>query len=68
MNKTLSDLNIDIRINGIQTNNLRYTDNTVLLAETLKDLKRLIIKVVSVEEKYGYLYTQILHQTQDREG
>lgn len=53
MNKALDDQSKDIKINGITINNLRYADDTVLLAETLEDLQTIINKIVEVSEEYG---------------
>lgn len=52
MNKALDDQSKGIKINGITINNLRYADDTVLLAETLEDLQAIINKIVEVSEEY----------------
>ena len=42
-----------IKIAGRNTNNLRYPDDTTLMAESKKELKRLLIKVKQDSEKAG---------------
>ena len=38
---------------GININNLRYTDDTTLMAESEKELKSLLMKVKEESEKVG---------------
>ena len=40
-----------IKIAGRDINNLRYTDNTTLMAENEEELKRLLMKVKEEREK-----------------
>ena len=42
-----------IQISGRNINNLRYTDNTTLMAESNKELKSLLMKVKEESEKAG---------------
>ena len=42
-----------IKIAGRNVNNLRYTDNTTLMAESKEELKSLLIKVKEESEKAG---------------
>ena len=42
-----------IKIAGRNTNNLRYLDDTTLMAESKKELKSLLIKVKQDSEKAG---------------
>ena len=42
-----------IKIAGININNLRYADNTTLMAESEEDLKSLLMKVKEEREKVG---------------
>ena len=42
-----------IRIAGRNINNLRYSDDTTLMAETEEELKSLLIKVKEESEKTG---------------
>lgn len=51
--KALDDQDIGIEINGKVINNLRYADDTVLLAGTLEDLQAIINKIVVISEEYG---------------
>ena len=42
-----------IKIAGMNINNLRYADNTTLMAESEEELKRLLMKVKEEREKVG---------------
>ena len=42
-----------IKISGKNTNNLRYADDTTLMAESEEELKSLLIKVKEESEKAG---------------
>ena len=42
-----------IKISGRNINNLRYADDTTLLAESEKELKSLLMKVKEESEKVG---------------
>ena len=42
-----------IKIAGRNTNNLRYADDTTLMAESKKELKSLLMKVKEESEKVG---------------
>lgn len=42
-----------IVINGTRINNLRYAEDTVLLAETMEDLQRMLNKVIRISVDYG---------------
>ena len=42
-----------IKIAGRNTNNLRYTDNTTLMAESKEELKSLLMKMKEESEKAG---------------
>ena len=42
-----------IKIEGRNINNLRYTDDTTLMAETEEELKSLLMKVKEESEKVG---------------
>ena len=42
-----------IKIAGRNINNLRYTDDTTLMAESEEELKRLLMKVNEESEKVG---------------
>ena len=49
----LDEAQAGIKIAGRNTNNLRYTDDTTLMAETEEDLKSLWMKVKKENEKVG---------------
>jgi hypothetical protein len=42
-----------IKVGGRTINNLRYTDNTTILAEDKEDLKKLLKKIKEESEKPG---------------
>ena len=42
-----------IKVAGRNTNNLRYADDTILMAESEKELKSLLMKVKEESEKAG---------------
>ena len=42
-----------LKINGRNINNLRYTDDTTLMAESKEELKSLLIRVNEESEKAG---------------
>ena len=52
-NAGLDEAQAGIKIAGRYINNLRYTDDTILLAETGKELKSLLMKVKVESEKVG---------------
>jgi len=41
---------------GINTNNLRYADDTTLMAESEEELKSLLLKVKEESEKVGLTF------------
>jgi len=43
----------EIKIAGRNINNLRYADNTTLMAESEEELKSLLVKVKAESEKVG---------------
>ena len=49
----LEEAQAGIRIAGRNINNLRYPDDTTLMAESEKELKRLLMKVKEESEKVG---------------
>ena len=49
----LEEAQAGIKIARRNINNLRYTDNTTLMAESEKDLKSLLMKVKEESEKVG---------------
>ena len=50
-NAGLEEAQAGIKIAGININNLRYTDETTLLAESEEELKSLLMKVKEENEK-----------------
>ena len=52
-NGRLDEAQTGIKIAGRNTNNLRYADDTTLMAESKKELKSLLMKVKEKSEKVG---------------
>ena len=52
-NARLEETQAGIKIAGRNINNLRYTDDTTLMAESEKELKSLLMKVKEESEKAG---------------
>ena len=52
-NAGLVEAQAGIKISGRNTNNLRYADNTTLMAESEEELKSLLTKVKKESEKVG---------------
>ena len=52
-NAGLEEAQAEIKIAGRNINNLRYADDTTLMAETEEELKRLLMKVKEENEKVG---------------
>ena len=52
-NAGLDEAKAGIKIAGRNTNNLRYADNTTLMAESEEELKSLLMKVKQVSKKVG---------------
>ena len=52
-NAGLEDAQARIKIAGRNINNLRYADDTILMAESEKELKSLLMKVKEESEKVG---------------
>ena len=52
-NAGLDEAQAGIKISGRTTNNLRYADDTTLLAESKEELKRFLMKVKEESEKTG---------------
>ena len=49
----LEEAQTGIKIAGRNINNLRYADDTILMAESKKELKSLLMKVKEESEKAG---------------
>ena len=52
-NAGLEETQTEIKIAGRNTNNLRYADDTTLMAESEDELKCLLLKVKKESEKVG---------------
>ena len=52
-NAGLEEIQAGIKIAGRKTNNLRYADDTTLMAESEEELKSLLMKVKEESEKVG---------------
>ena len=52
-NVGLEETQAGIKIAGRNTNNLRYADDTTLMAESEEELKSLLMKVKEESEKVG---------------
>ena len=52
-NARLDEAQAEIKIAGRNINNLRYADDTTLMAESKEELKRLLMKVKEESEKVG---------------
>ena len=57
-NAGLEEAQAEIKIAGRNINNLRYADDTTLMAESEEELKSLLIKVKEESEKVGKLNIQ----------
>ena len=52
-NVRLDETQAEIKVAGRNINNLRYADDTTLMAESEEELKRLLMKVKRESEKTG---------------
>ena len=52
-NAGMNDAQVGIKISGRNMNNLRYTDDTTLMAESKEEQKSLLMKVKEESEKPG---------------
>ena len=52
-NARLNEAQASVKIAQRNINNLRYTDNTTLMAESEEELKSLLMKVKEESEKVG---------------
>ena len=52
-NTGLEDAQAEVKIRGININNLRYADDSTLMAESEEELKNLLMKVNEESEKVG---------------
>ena len=56
-NAGLEEAQAGIKIAGRNINNFRHTDDTILMAESEEELKRLLMKVKEESEKVGLSLT-----------
>ena len=56
-NAGLDEAQVRIKIAGRNINNLRYTDDTTLMAESEEELKSLLMKVKEESEKAGLKFS-----------
>ena len=52
-NAGLEETQTGVKVAGRNINNLRYADDTTLMAESEEELKRLLMKVKEESEKFG---------------
>ena len=52
-NARLDEAQAGIKVVGRNINNLRYADDTTLMAESEEELKKLVMKVKEESEKFG---------------
>ena len=52
-NAGLDEAQAGIKISGTNINNLRYADNTILMAESEEELRSLFMEVKEGSEKFG---------------
>ena len=60
-NAGLEEAQAGIKIAGRNINNLRYADDTTLMAESEEELKSLLMKVKEESEKFGLKFN--IHKT-----
>ena len=60
-NARLDEAEAGIKISGRNINNLRYADDTTLMAESEEELKNLLMKVKEESEKVGLKFN--IHKT-----
>ena len=53
-NEGLDEAQAGIKISGRNINSLRYTDDTILMAESKEELKSLLLKMKEEGEKVGF--------------
>ena len=67
-NAGLEEAQSGIKIAGRNINNLKYADDTTLIAESEEELKSLLMKVKEESEKVGLKLIQSHHFMADRWG
>ena len=56
-NSGLDEAQVGIKISRTNINNLRYADDTTLMAESEEELKSLLVKVKEESEKAGLKFS-----------
>ena len=64
-NAGMDDSQTGIKIAGRNVNNLRYADDTTLMAESEEKLKILLMEVKEESEQAGYFFTLHFHFHQE---
>ena len=64
-NTGVDEAQAGIKIAGKNINSLRYADDTTLMAESIKELKSLLMKVKEESEKVGLKLNILPHCKQD---
>ena len=57
-NSGLDEAQVGVKIAGRNINNIRYADDTTLMAESIEELKSLLMKVKEESEKVGLKLNQ----------
>ena len=65
-NAGLEETQAGIKIAGRKINNLRYADDTTLMAESEEELKSLLMKVKEESEKVGLKFNIHVHMDMGR--
>ena len=58
-NGRLDEAQVGIKTAGRNINNLRYSDDTILMAESEEELKSLLMKVKEESEKVGLTFRKL---------
>ena len=58
-NAGLDEVQVGIKISGRNINNLRYADDTTLMAEREAELKSILMKVKQESEKVGSTFRKL---------
>ena len=52
-NAWLDEAQAGVKVSGINSNEVRYADDTILMAESKEELNSLLMRVKEESEKYG---------------
>ena len=61
-NAELDEAQAGVKIAGRNINNLRYSDDTTLMAESEEELKSLLMKVKEESENFGLTLSNTIHK------